>query len=83
MSGANPFLQEFLQMRKTFQASGPAPADVLPKSKKGRKPKEQFTKEQKVAKPGIQHIIEEKPKKKVLIEYLQNRANELTLQKIS
>jgi len=87
MSNNNAFLKEFLTMRKELVPKGPAgpsPTDVLPKKKNGRaKAKPQLKQELQTEKPGLMTIIEEKPHKKVVIEYLQVKANELTGQKMA
>jgi hypothetical protein len=84
MNNNNGFLKEFLAMRKELKPSAttsPSPADVLPKKDK-RKPKPQMKKELETEKPGLMGIIENKPHKRVVIEYLQNRANELSEEKM-
>jgi hypothetical protein len=88
MSSTNPFLKDFLEMRKGIaplkqSPAGPSPADVLPKTKNGRKPKAKHTKEQTTERPGLMTIIEDKPHKRVVIEYMQYRANDLTVEKMS
>ena len=84
----NSFLKEFLEMRKvaktTGQSSTGLASEVLPQTKesKKRKQKPQMKAELEREKPGLMTIIEEKPSKKVVIEYLQIRANELTVKKM-
>ena len=89
MSNTNAFLKEFLAMRKSLTpapvsaaASSKAPEDVLPKNKNGRKPKAEITKDQQTDKPGLMTIVENKPHKRVVIEYLQHKANDLTEEKM-
>ena len=80
----NAFLKDFLEMRKQTSPASKSPADVLPK--KDTKKKTQLKEEPKsitqTNQPSLQSIIEEKPHRKVLIEFLQNKANEYTLQKM-
>ena len=84
MQSNNAFLKEFLNMRKNITASSASPADVLPKKKKeGAKTKEQLSERQERKEPGLMTIIEDKPEKRVVIEYLQKRANELTEKKMT
>ena len=87
MNNHNAFLKEFLAMRKELTPHKPAsksPEDVLPKLKGNKeKPKAKLSKEQEVDKPGLMTIIQEKPHKKVVIAYLQTKANELTEKKMA
>jgi hypothetical protein len=88
MQNNNAFLKEFLNMRKAVNQKGPAasltPADVLPKkSKTTAKTKEQLSERQERKEPGLMTIIEDKPHKRVVIEFLQKRANELTAKKMA
>jgi hypothetical protein len=89
MQNHNAFLKDFLEMRKTSKISGPSTtsglaSEVLPQTKKSaRKPKKQIKAELETEKPGINTIIEEKPHKRVVIEYLQTKSNEYTTQKMA
>lgn len=73
-------------MRKAVKPTSQSPADVLPKKGEAKKTKTQLKIEPKKnpdpMKPGINTIIEEKPKRKAVVEFLQERANELTLEKM-
>lgn len=88
MNNNNSFLKEFLAMRKglapsTSPAASKSPEDVLPKKKNGRsKAKPQLKQELQTEKPGLMTIVETKPHKRVVIEYLQHRANDLTEEKM-
>jgi hypothetical protein len=84
MQNNNAFLKEFLNMRKNVSASSPAPSDVLPKKNKPvAKTKEALSEKQERKEPGLLTIIEDKPEKRVVIEYLQKKANELTEKKMA
>ena len=79
----NDFLRQFVEMRKGM---APAPGtksvaatDALPKSKKAKKTGPR----QEVTETGLQHIIEAKPGRKVVEEYLQEMCNELTSKKMA
>lgn len=84
MSAHNAFLKEFLEMRKTLVPPTPKivgnPQPANPASKKR---KEKFTKEQTTQDPTLATIIEDKPHKRVVVEYLQKHANHLTEQKMA
>jgi hypothetical protein len=86
MNNNNGFLKEFLAMRKELKPSAttsPSPTDVLPKKDGGKKKaKPQMKKELETEKPGLMGIIENKPHKRVVIEYLQDRANDLSEEKM-
>lgn len=86
MSAVNSFLKEFLEMRKGLPASPGEPVKAKKDPKKASmepKKKAKFTKEQTVDKPGLMTIIQDKPGRRVVIEYLQNRSNEFTEQKMA
>lgn len=84
MNNNNAFLKEFLNMRKGLTALGKSPADVLPKKgKAGPKTKEALSEKQERTKPGLMTIIEDKPPKRVVVEFLQERANGLTEKKMA
>jgi hypothetical protein len=80
---ANDFLKKFIEMRKGM---APAPGtqsvaakDVLPQNKKMKK----MGPRQEITETGLQHIIEAKPGRKVVEEYLQEMCNELTSKKMA
>jgi hypothetical protein len=83
----NAFLKEFLSMRKDLSPAQPA----IPKmAHEAALPKKDKSKKKSVLKPAphvengqLQHIIENKPPKKEVIEYLQDRANHYTVQKMA
>ena len=86
MSAVNSFLKEFLEMRKSLPKNPGEPAQAKKDPKKAvlePKKKVKFTKDQTVEKPGLMTIIQDKPGRRVVVEYLQNRANELTEQKMA
>lgn len=56
----------------------PSPANPATKKRK-----EKFTKEQETKDPTLATIIEDKPHKRVVIEFLQKHANSLTEQKMA
>ena len=80
---SNEFLKQFIEMRKSAapppgQASVKA-SDALPQSKKQKK----LGTTKKVTETGIQHIIETKPGRKEVEEYLQDICNKLTAEKMA
>ena len=77
MSGLNSFLHEFIRMRKDLvpmkdssKASGAV--KMKPKSRVS------YKKDDVAANHTLAHIIEKKPNRREVIEYLQERANSLT-----
>lgn len=84
MSAVNGFLKDFIEMRKSLVPPTPKivgnPSPANPATKKR---KEKFTKEQTVQDPTLATIIEDKPHKRVVIEYLQKHANSLTESKMA
>ena len=82
MSAVNAFLKDFMEMRK-----GLAPTKIVgnpkPANPETRKRKAKFKKEQETQDISLMGIIEKKPHKRVVIEFLQNRANELTEAKMT
>ena len=79
----NPFLRDFLAMRKQQAPPTKSPADVLPKKeKKKTQLKEEPKKTTETNEPSLESIIEEKPHRKVVIDFLQNRANAYTIEKM-
>jgi hypothetical protein len=84
MSAVNAFLKDFLEMRKSLAPTTPKiVGNPQPANPTTKKRKEKFTKEQTTQDPTVMTIIEDKPHKRVVIEYLQKRANELTEQKMA
>ena len=85
MAAINGFLKEFLDMRKKLepQLKNAADAPGSIKIKGGSKTKSKIEKTQQVLDGGLQHIIENKPIRKDVVAYLQKRANELTVEKMS
>ncbi len=80
---SNPFLRDFLKMRQAISVPGPqhkAAGGAEPaKKKKEPKPLAALAEPEGIS---IAKIIEDKPKRKVLIEFLQTRANALTKEKM-
>lgn len=87
MSATNAFLKEFMAMRKTLAPSGMAGDMTLtPQASKGKgKGKVKATGSDPIKMDGITlaKIIEEKPKPKEIVKFLQDRCNELTIKKMS
>lgn len=79
----NDFLKQFIAMRKEITpppgTKSVSAADVLPKSKKQKK----MGPRQEVTETGLQHIIESKPGRKIVEEYLQEMCNTLTAKKMA
>jgi hypothetical protein len=72
---ANAFLKEFIKMRQEVKAA-------VPTSSPGMSGKQKHTKKQEVIEGGVNHIIEKKPPKREVMEYLQEKANSLTIEKM-
>ena len=80
MSHRNSFLDEFIRMRKEINPLchvKPGVAAILP-AKKDIPSKKYVVKDS-----GLAHIIEKKPHKRVVLEHLQKRANDLTSEKMA
>lgn len=83
MNRGNDFLTQFIEMRRGIAAQNPSAAQAaaaqMPASKKAKKTsaKQAFTD------GGVQDIIEHKPVKKLVLEYLQKRCDELTSAKMA
>lgn len=77
----NDFLRQFLEMRKAIAPSGAAAAHIDPKSTSKRAKKTSSV--QKITDGGLQHIIENKPGRKDLEEYMQHRCDELTAERMA
>jgi hypothetical protein len=89
MSGVNTFLKEFIAMRKALAPTGVAGdmklIDPGPKNGKG-KGKKKATTATELAEDGkmtVAKIVEEKPKARPVLEFLQDRCNELTKAKMA
>ena len=78
----NDFLRQFIEMRKAIAPNGAMAArvDPTPASKRAKKTS---TSAQKVEGGGLAHIIENKPGRKEVEEYLQTKCNELTAEKMA
>jgi len=80
---ANAFLSQFIEMRRGIAAQNPSAAQAaaaqMPKSKKTKK----TSSKQAFTDGGIQGIIEHKPGKKEVMEFLQKRCDELTAEKMA
>ena len=87
----NPFLTEFINLRKTLApqagpSSGFVSQSVLPQkeekksknTKQSSKPKKEIKLEQDYSEVNINHIIEQKPRRRIVVDWLQTRANELS-----
>ena len=87
MSAANAFLRDFIQMRKCLVPSGVAGdtklvTSALPNGKKGKK-KTTAPELGDDGKMTVAKIIEDKPKNRDVIQFLQDRCNELTIAKMA
>lgn len=88
MSGTNAFLKEFIQMRKSLVPSGVAGDMKLVTSAVSNTPK---TKKHATTAPELKEdgkmtvakIIEDKPKPREVIQYLQDRCNDCTVAKMA
>ena len=82
MNRGNDFLTAFIEMRKGIAAQNPSAAQAvaaqMPASKKAKKTsaKQAFTDS------DVAGIIEHKPVKKLVMEWLQKRCDELTAAKM-
>jgi phage regulator Rha-like protein len=83
MSATNGFLKDFLEMRKSLVPTQKIVGNPKPANPETQKRKEKFTKEQSTKDPTLATIIEDKPNKRVVIEYLQKHANSLTESKMA
>ena len=76
----NSFLDEFIKMRKEINplcGVKPGVSSVIPARK------DVPSKKAVVKDSGLAHIIEKKPHKRVVLEHLQKKANDLTTEKMS
>lgn len=79
----NAFLKDFLEMRKQQNPLSKSPAEVLPKKEKKKTQLKQEPKAlTETSEPTLQSIIEEKPNKRIVIDFLQDKANAYTIQKM-
>lgn len=90
MSGVNAFLKDFLEMRKSLVPSGTAgdiklidPGPASGKKGKGKKKATAPTELKDEGKMTVAKIIEDKPKPKEIIQYLQDRCNDCTIAKMA
>ena len=81
MSYRNSFLDEFIKMRKEINPLSHVKPGVSPAVIPARK--DVPAKKAVVRDSGLAHIIEKKPHKRVVLEHLQKRANDLTSEKMS
>ena len=92
MSGNNGFLKDFMALRKSLQPSMTTPGKMIaptsgsaepPKKKGGRPSKQTPLTQTPEGSTTLAKIIEEKPKRGIVEDYLQNRANEETIKKMN
>lgn len=90
MSNGNGFLKEFMALRKSLQPSMTSPGKMIqptsaepPKKKGGRPSKQSPLTQSPEGSTTLAKIVEEKPKRSVVEDYLQNRANEETIKKMN
>ena len=80
MPELNSFLAEFMKMRKEINPlphGKPGVSSVTPARK------DKPSKKVQVRDSGLAHIIEHTPHKRVVLEHLQKRANDLTTEKMA
>jgi len=81
MASANQFLKDFMDLRKNINplsgVKSPAEAVKEEKKKKGK-----MSKNPEPEESGLAHIIEDKPGRKKVEEYLGNRISELYAKKM-
>jgi hypothetical protein len=80
MPELNSFLAEFIKMRKEINPlpHGKPGVNTMTPARKDKPSKKVVVKDS-----GLAHIIEHKPHKKVVLEHLQKRANDLTTEKMA
>jgi chemotaxis protein CheY-P-specific phosphatase CheC len=83
MSAMNSFLGEFIKMRKEMTPPGNAANAPGAVKKAGTNTKHQSKSTAEVMDTSLQRIIDNKPHKKEVIEYLQERANAYTVKKMN
>jgi hypothetical protein len=79
MPELNSFLAEFIKMRKEMNPV----SNVRPGVSTVPARKDKPAKKPPVIESGLAHIIEHKPNKKMVLEHLQKRANDLTTAKMA
>ena len=80
MPEINSFLADFMKMRKEINPlphGKPGVTSITPARK------DKPSKTAVVRDSGLAHIIEHKPHKRVVLEYLQKHANDLTTEKMA
>lgn len=79
----NDFLAQFIEMRRGIAATNPSAAAAvaaqMPASKKAKK----TSKKQVYTDSGVESIIEHKPGRKEVMEWLQKRCDDLTMEKMA
>ena len=81
MTAVNSFLKEFINLRKELNPTNAVRnAGVSSTATPARKDKP--NKRAVVVDSGLAHIIEKKPHKRVVLEHLQKKANDLTTEKM-
>jgi hypothetical protein len=83
MAATNAFLKEFIEFRKALQPSPTIVGNPKPANPATKKRKEKFTKEQEKKDCSLMTICQEKPHKRVVIDYLQDRCNYFTEAKMA
>jgi len=83
MSAQNAFLKEFIEFRKALQPPPTIVGNPKPANPDARKRKEKFKQQQEKKDTSLMTIIEDKPHRRVVIEYLQDRCNHFTEQKMA
>ena len=78
----NDFLRQFMEMRQAV-APTPAAAVAAARTAPASKAAKSMSKIREVMNGTISHIIEEKPGKKVVMEYFQKMCDELTATKMA
>ena len=81
MSGRNDFLAQFMEMRRAIPpaTAAQAVAAQMPASKKAKK----LSKQPLYSEGGVASIIEHKPGRKAVEEFLQDKCNKLTAEKMA
>lgn len=83
MSVVNSFLNEFIKMRKEANPIPNAANAAGAVKRRGTNTKDVAKVSRDVINGGLQRIIDEKPHKREVIDYLQERANGLTVEKMA
>jgi len=82
MRGANDFLRQFVEMRKQI-APNPSAAAAVAKQAPASKKAKALSAVREVADTTISHIVENRPPKRDVMDYFQERCNELTSAKMN